>query len=278
MFAGRKLLIVTKHQKERVIAPILEAQLGVSCILNSDFDTDSLGTFSGEIERKGDALSTLREKCRLAAEHTSADLVVASEGSFGPHPSGFGIAADDELLLLTDRKNQLEIIARELSVETNFSGREISGESDLMAFAEKALFPSHALILKNDAKNFKTVYKGLTSRDALISAYRKIQSTFGKVYAETDMRAMHNPSRMKVIERACLQLTERMKSCCPQCQRPGFWVTAAIAGLPCELCRFPTRATLTHVYECSHCHAKTEKKFPHGKEFEDPMYCDLCNP
>jgi hypothetical protein len=278
MFAGRKLLIVTKHQKEKVIAPILEEQLGVSCLLNNDFDTDSLGTFSGEIERKGDALSTLHEKCRLAAEHASADLVVASEGSFGPHPSGFGIAADDELLLLIDRKNQLEIIARELSVETNFSGREIHGERDLMDFAEKALFPSHALILKNDAINFNAVYKGINTRDELIFAYRKIQSNFGKVYAETDMRAMYNPSRMKVIEKACLQLAERIKSFCPQCQKPGFWVTAALAGLPCELCHFPTRTTLSHIYECSHCHTKTEKKFPHGKEFEDPMYCDLCNP
>ena len=61
MFEGRKLLIATKHSKERVIAPILEEKLGVTCVVPTDFDTDLLGTFTGEIERKSDALTTARE-------------------------------------------------------------------------------------------------------------------------------------------------------------------------------------------------------------------------
>ncbi|MFV5690319.1 hypothetical protein [Flavobacterium sp. ZT3R25] len=39
-----------------MIAPILENELGVSCIVSDKFDTDTLGTFSGEIARKEDAL------------------------------------------------------------------------------------------------------------------------------------------------------------------------------------------------------------------------------
>jgi len=31
MFEGRKLIIATKHQKEKVIAPIVEKALGCNC-------------------------------------------------------------------------------------------------------------------------------------------------------------------------------------------------------------------------------------------------------
>ena len=49
MFAGRKVLIATKHKKELVLSPILEKELVVSCFVSEQFDTDILGTFSGEI-------------------------------------------------------------------------------------------------------------------------------------------------------------------------------------------------------------------------------------
>ena len=54
MFEGRKLLIATKHKKEIVIAPILEKELGVTCFVAPDLDTDELGTFTGEVERRDD--------------------------------------------------------------------------------------------------------------------------------------------------------------------------------------------------------------------------------
>lgn len=89
MFEGRKVLIATKHKKELVIAPILEKELSISSYVSEQFDTDILGTFSGEIERKDDALTTLRNKCIHAANASNSDLVIASEGSFGAHPSIF---------------------------------------------------------------------------------------------------------------------------------------------------------------------------------------------
>ena len=64
----------------------------------------------------------------MAMKLSKYDLVVASEGSFGPHPSIPLVPADDEFLLFIDKKNDLEIIARELSIETNFNGSEIKNE------------------------------------------------------------------------------------------------------------------------------------------------------
>ena len=59
MFNERKLLIATKHGKEKVIAPIIEKALSVSCHTANNFDTDLLGTFTGEVERTQDPLVIL---------------------------------------------------------------------------------------------------------------------------------------------------------------------------------------------------------------------------
>lgn len=148
MFNRRKLIIATKHKKEIVIAPILEKSLGVTCFKDKTFDTDILGTFSGEIERKLDSLATVMKKCLLAMKLNNFDLGLASESSFSPHPSIFFANADDEFLIFIDKKNNLEIIARELSIETNFNWKEIENEKDLIDFANLVCFPTHGLILR----------------------------------------------------------------------------------------------------------------------------------
>jgi hypothetical protein len=278
MFAGRNLLIVTKHKKETVMAPLLEKELGVHCFTSEVFDTDSLGTFSGEIERKDDALTTIRNKCIEANKLTNCDLVIASEGSFGAHPSIFFAQADDELVMLKDFKNDLEIVARELSLETNFNGKIIESQYDLMEFAKKVQFLSHAIILKSSEKNFKKSFKGITDEVTLLSNYHELKSEFGTVYAETDMRAMYNPMRMNVIEKAMQNLLHKIKNQCPSCQTPGFDILKANAGLPCENCNLPTRSTLSFTYFCKKCNYQEEALFPKGKKMEDPTYCDNCNP
>ncbi len=278
MFAGRKVLIATKHKKELVMAPILKKELSISSYVSEQFDTDTLGTFSGEIERKDDALVTLRNKCILAANTTKSDFVIASEGSFGAHPSIFFAHANQELVMLKDFKNDLEIIAKEISLETNFNGQKISNETDLLTFAKKVNFPSHALILKSDEVNFSTIFKGIQSEKELLEKFYEIQKKNGCVYVETDMRAMYNPTRMKVIEKATWQLIEKIKSLCPTCQTPGYDIIDAVSGLPCELCKNPTRSTLYYLYRCKKCQYSNKKMFPRGITYEDPTYCDTCNP
>ncbi len=278
MFEGRKLLIATKHKKEIVIAPILEKELGVTCFVAPDLDTDELGTFTGEVERRDDPFTTARKKCLLAMEITGCDLAIASEGSFGAHPSFFFIHADDEILLFMDKRNDLEIIVRELSTETNFNGSEIKNEKELIDFAFNAQFPSHGLILRKSKDDFSDILKGITNPENLVDTYRNFMSSYGSAYVETDMRAVYNPSRMKVIEKATKKMAEKINSLCPSCQTPGFGITAAKQGLPCESCNFPTQSTLSYIYSCLKCSFTKEEKYPNVKRSEDPMYCDLCNP
>ncbi len=278
MFAERKLIIATKHQKEQVIAPILEKELGVTCFTDPALDTDILGTFTGEVARYDDPVTTARKKCYRAMEISGCDMAVASEGSFGPHPTLFFAAADDEILLFIDQKNHLEIIVRELSVDTNFQGSEVKTEEELLEFTQRSQFPEHGLILRKAPNDYTEIHKGITNKKTLLHIFHNLISACGTAYVETDMRAMFNPSRMKVIEQATQKLAAKIKSCCPQCQTPGFGVTDVLPGLPCSLCRTPTRSTLSYVYTCAHCRYTHEEKFPHHKFTEDPMYCDICNP
>ncbi len=278
MFQDRKLVIATKHEKEKVIAPLLEKELGVFCFINENFDTDLLGTFTGEIEREQDPVATARQKCLMAMELSNCDLGIASEGSFGSHPSMFFVNADDEFLIFIDKKNNLEIIVRELSTATNFNGKNIKSERELLAFAEASSFPSHGLILRKAKEDNHEIVKDITDIKHLKETFQTLFEKHGTVYAETDMRAMYNPSRMQVIETATKKLIEKIKSECPQCSKPGFGITEVKSGLKCNLCGAPTNSTLSYIFVCQHCACTKEEMYPHKKTNEDPMYCDYCNP
>ena len=278
MFHKRKLLIATKHQKEKVIAPILEKELGVCCFIDETFDTDTLGTFSGEVERELDPISTAREKCLRAMKQNGCDLGVASEGSFGPHPSMFFISADDEFLIFIDTKNNIEVVVREISTSTNFNGKYVQSQKELFDFAEQVGFPSHGLILRKSNDENKDIHKGITESEILKNSFDYFFSKYNSVYAETDMRAMYNPARMKVIEKATDKLVQKIKSSCPQCQMPGFGITDAKSGLKCNLCGSPTRSILSYIYICGHCGYRKEEIYPNKKTTEEPTFCDYCNP
>lgn len=278
MFEGRKLIIATMHQKETVIAPILEKALGVHCFIDQTFDTDLLGTFSGEVERKLDPIATAKEKCLRAMRANNCDLGIASEGSFGAHPTLFFIPADDEFLVFLDTKNNLEIIIRELSTSTNFNGKEIESEEDLINFAETIGFPKHGLILRKSRDENIEIYKGIRDFETLKNVFEKIRSAYNSVYVETDMRAMYNPTRMQVIEKASFQLIQKIQSTCPECEMPGFGKTASKRGLKCKSCGSPTNSILSFLYTCQHCQFTKEEIYPNQKTTEEPMHCDSCNP
>lgn len=278
LFHGRKLLIATKHKKEDVIAPLVAEELKIECIAPDQFDTDRFGTFTGEIEREDDAVSTARNKCLEAMNQYNFDLGIASEGSFAPHPSLFFLNANEETLIFIDKQNELEIIARAISTETNYDGKVIMNEEELISFSEKVQFPSHALILCKADRDKSDTVKGITDWCHLKTSFHHLMKKHGSVYAQTDMRAMCNPSRRKVIESATYKLIEKIRCCCPECKTPGFGISHAKAGLPCDRCHFPTRSVICHIYTCKKCGFIKEEQYPYKKTTEDPTYCDLCNP
>lgn len=277
-FEGRTLFIATKHHKEKVIAPIFAKEFNISIVVDRLIDTDQFGTFSGEIERLDDPVSILRKKCELAYRYDDVDLILASEGSFGSHPYLLNVPANEEFLMLQDRKNDLELLVRTLSTETNFSGASVKSLNELTQFAQRVDFPKHGLILKPTKEDFSIIKKGISDWEDLERTYHFIYSNYNEAYVETDMRAMYNPTRMKVIEQCAQKLISLMNSNCPLCTFPGFQVTKSTSGLICSQCKFPTRSIKSLTYSCNRCKYELVEEFPNGRRTEDPTYCDVCNP
>lgn len=265
------------HEKERVIAPILQDAFQLSCSVPK-LNTDLLGTFTGEVKRIDSALITARKKCHLAMDISKCDLAIASEGSFGMHPNIPFAPANEELVLLVDKRHHFELIGKHLTTATNFAGELVCSFSEAMAFAERAGFPSHGLIIRENGKESDCLEKGIVDPQLLIQVVCAALNKRDHVWIETDMRAMFNPTRMKAIEQATLNLVEKLTSYCPKCGTPGFWITDYRAGLPCSWCHQPTESTLATIWGCTACSYSEEKKFPHQKYEEDPMYCGFCNP
>ena len=65
MYKGKLVILATKHQKEKVIGPVFEAELGCLVHVPTDYDTDQFGTFSGEIPRKLSQYETLIQKGKV---------------------------------------------------------------------------------------------------------------------------------------------------------------------------------------------------------------------
>lgn len=278
MFEGRSLFIATNHRKELVIQPILERELNVNCFTLALFDSDQFGTFSGEIERSQSPYDTLKAKCHLGYKLTACDLVIATEGSFGAHPDLPFCAAHDELILLMDFKNNVSFSARILTTETNFQGKKIRSEEELIAFGESIDFPNQAIILRNEEQSMLYLKKGINDWDELLMAFRVCMRRHDNVFVETDMRAMHNPLRMKQIEQLSLKLMAQLKVLCPSCEMPGYGVTSVLPGLPCWICETPTSSVLKHVLTCAACQHQEEVYFPNGRQTEEPTFCPACNP
>ena len=269
-----KATVCTMHGKEAVIQSALRS-FGFKWIF-TDLNTDQFGTFTGEIERLSNPLESARKKCQLAFENTDATISIASEGSFGPHPSVPFIPVNEELLLFIDRKSGIEVAVQSISIETNFSSLVSSKWDEVEFFASQIGFPTHGLIIKADAD--KIVHKGITTSDELRSLFDRLTSIFGSVTIETDMRAMHNPTRMKHIHQAAEKLSAKLISKCPSCYMPGFGEEQFQSGLPCAQCGLPTASFLLKTISCQHCNHQSIINFPSGKEVEDPQYCSFCNP
>lgn len=278
LFKGRTLIVASMHKKEAVIAPILERELGVSCKIIPNLNTDDFGTFSGEIERKDTPMATVKAKALAALEQATETLVLASEGSFGSHPASPFISANEEMVILLDTKNNLEIRGWHLTTTTNYNHQEIKNISELIEFTERIGFPDHNVIIKANNQTGKIkVCKNFESQEELKSTAINLLKGNKSISIETDMRAMNNPTRMKAIENAVIDLVKNINSLCPCCNAPGFSAFEVIRGLKCSLCNLPTKSVKGYIYKCKKCDYFCERTKENVIE-EDPMYCDFCNP
>ncbi len=275
-FQSRTAILATMHRKEEVIAPLFAA-LGIAVVVPPHFNSDRFGTFTRDVKRQGNQQEAARRKAKAALEAMGGTLAIASEGAFYPHPSMPMLPCNRELVLLLDTRHELEIIGESFSTTTNYAHRTVSSAKEAIAFSETVGFPDHGLVVMlNETTNIE---KGITNSDRLVRCVEQMlaQSSTGTVHLETDMRAMHNPTRMKAIAAATQDLIQKLQTHCPACGAPGFSVVQRLPGLPCAVCQLPTSLIRSEVYQCQKCQYRHEQIIQQ-ESTADPMYCSFCNP
>lgn len=277
-YRGRLAALGTKHGKQRAIAPPLARRLGLTVTV-ADFDTDTLGTFSGEVERPAPPRETVLLKARRAAEVSGLPLALASEGSFGPHPALPWLPCGHELLAFVDLETGLTLVESRTSLRTThgqMTARDLDGAA---GFLGRIGFPRTAVIVRPNA-GAGAIVKGLSDPATLAAVIRNAAAASGDgaVRIETDMRAHLNPVRMGEIRKLAARLARRLATACPACGSPGFGSDGPVPGLPCGWCGAPTDAPLGQRWSCPACGHVEVRTTPRQPAVADPGHCAECNP
>lgn len=271
LFQNRTAALATMHGKEKIIAPVLQRTLGLY-VQTANINTDLFGTFTGETERPGSQRDAARMKCEAAMRQTGCSVGLASEGAFGPHPAVPFAAADLEIVMLTDKVLGIEVCGQYLTAETNFSQKTVASVDEALEFADSVGFPSHGIIVRSHP-----IVKGIRDYEVLIRAVTEGLAQSNRLVIETDMRAMHNPTRCKAITAAVEDLAARLSVLCPACGKPGFGRGESVEGLPCSRCGLPTKQPKGYLMQCPACRYTEEVLRSDGGE-ADPAFCLFCNP
>jgi hypothetical protein len=277
-YKNETIVIATLHGKEALIAPVFFETLGAN-VITCAVNTDSLGTFSGEIPRRGTALACARDKCAWGLTESGGLYGVASEGLFGPHPHAPFLGINTEILYFIDKKRDFELHVSTWSSHTNYRQHKVTHWEAMTEFAKAIKFPSHALLLKSGGDN-PLIFKGLQDLAELKKAFDACQAHHQtpEVWVETDMRAHMNPSRQAVITDLARQLAKRLSEPCPDCHTPGFGVIRHEKGLPCEACSTPTDLILADILGCTRCDYQQTQSYLNSAALASPSHCPYCNP
>lgn len=278
IYAGSRLALLTQHGKEGVIASVLDTALGCRVERVTGYDTDLLGTFTRDIPRAGMQLEAARRKARIGMALSGLSLGLASEGSFGPDPMVGMFPWNVEFLIFLDDERGLEVVGVAQG-KANSSYLLTADWAAAEAFAKQAGFPAHHLVVRPESEDDPRIRKGIAAWAELkaVFAWALAESANGRVFVETDLRAHANPTRMDNIRLAAEDLVKKLRSLCPDCGTPGFWIVERVDGLPCADCGAPTRETRAEILGCLKCaHRETRERA--GRQYADPGRCDYCNP
>lgn len=285
--SGKKCVLATKHGKENALQGLFRTGLDLQIVTPKNIDTDSLGTFTGEVPRKQRTIETAIRKAKLGMKLTGIKTGMATEGTFSPDPIAPFIKLHSETIVFIDESLGIKIHETAHSYDTPFDSFTCAGFEEIREKMDKTGFPSHAMTVRPEKTGWISkihgnakIYKGIRNYDQLEKAIKNCckASSTKKAVVETDVRAHMNPTRMHFIRELGSRLLVRLKSKCPDCGVPGWGVVLKKAGLPCGICGLPTDMILHEVKICSACNHTEESGRSDNLKFADPTYCANCNP
>ena len=275
-YTDKFVLLASKHNKEQAIEPVFRQTLACKLCVE-DIDTDQFGTFTGEVPRSLSAYETCILKATYAANAKKYALSVASEGSFGPHPSNPFIAQAHEIMVFLDLEKGWVICEQLITPNTNYKMMTIDKHTLLDPFLRSALFPSHALTLQS-ADRLDLIAKGMNNPDQLQASLSDGFKKHNELFIATDMRAMMNPTRMQTLAELAEKLAIRIKNRCPGCGVPGFGFKSVSGHLPCSLCGDDTKMHRYQEWGCIQCDYQEQRPRKDHLNVASPTHCDYCNP
>jgi hypothetical protein len=275
-YSGRVAALATKHAKDEAIASVFRDLLGIQ-VQVSNIDTDSFGTFTGDIPRTNSPLKTAVAKARAGMAESGHSLGLASEGTIGPDPFIPFITADIETIVFVDDGREIVVSETTRSTEITAIRETVIPDTDLTKLLGRADFPRHGLIVRPPEPHVAPIAKGITDETALLLAIRECASHYGTAVVESDLRACYSPSRMRNIQECASRLAERIGTRCPECAGPGWGRTEPVRGLPCSACgTYVETAIRADVFGCPGCPA--EREDPRPSQSVEPRWCPSCNP
>ena len=246
--------------------------LGIRVVENANWDTDQLGTFAGEVERKQSPEACALAKAKQAVQMTGLEIGLGSEGTFGGGPMPGIMNWNEEILCYYQPQYERVIFAR-ASGPFHGEAMTLASATDL-AQLEEASATGQRWVLRIDDE----ILKGLTFEE--VEKALDIAKSLGKLTwpltVQPDLRAMHCPERQEMIREAAEDLARRLQACCPECEAPNFVVKEIEQGLPCELCSLPTKQPQAEILSCAECGFSQSQNV--AKPHADPRFCDWCNP
>jgi hypothetical protein len=265
------IAFLTQHAKQSAVeAPLKDAGYTVHTI--AGFDTDAMGTFTGETARKGTQLDAAVAKAQLATTLSGQRYGLGSEGSFGPDPHIGLTAWASEVLAWWDVQAQRLIYAVVQGPETNYDQTTAATWDAARAFASSVGFEPHGIIV---GKPGQTSFNKDCNDWATLEEQVREGLTRGPVWLETDMRAHRNPTRMAMIRRCTEQLAALLQNHCPACSSIGFGEVSPVYGARCEECGGATTVLKAKVTRCTVCNHSTQETL---RQTVPPARCHHCNP
>lgn len=270
--------LASKHGKQHQLAPAFESLCGWTLQV-ADFDTDSLGTFSGDVPRLLPPMETVVAKARAGAQLLGLGKGLASEGTIGPHPAVPFVTVTREFVAFVDTATGHELVETIVSSDIHAISETWSEETSLQSLALRADFPRHAVIVRTRGPAGPLIHKGVRSVEHLGEAIEQCRRAGhgNEVVIETDFRAMVCPSRQAIIEECAWKLARRLTQLCPRCGTRGWGVVDVELGVPCSACGvISLDGVRADIEGCPGCDYRVA--LPRNNQSIDPARCDVCNP
>ncbi len=277
-YRDTRIALATIHGKDRALAPAFRRVLGADIVVADAIDTDTLGTFSGEIPRPAPLVETCLRKAEMAFGSLEVDCALASEGSYGPIDRVPLAPGGVEIMAFVDRRRGVRLVETLATHRTNWRlYRFRAGDTTVPAALKEIGFPGHGVFVMRNS-DFNEAHKNLATVEEAVAAVdcEAARSADGLALLISDMRAHRNPTRMKVLRALGWKLAKRLQCLCPACRAPGFGPISSRRGLPCEGCGAPTQWIDFEIDGCAACGHASARPRKDGRQAAPRVACRTC--